>query len=52
MNQEAHEPAYEAPEIVDYGDLAEVTGGQSDGHLLDSAFHPGTDFQHHPSFSN
>ena len=52
MKLEAQEIEYEAPEIVDYGDLVEVTAGQSNGHQLDSAFHTGSDFQHHPSFSN
>ena len=42
---------YESPEIVDYGDLVEVTAGQSNGHSLDSAFHTDTHYEH-PSFSN
>ena len=52
MERKAQEPEYEPPEIDDYGDLVEVTAGQSDGHLLDSAFHAGSDVHHHPSFSN
>ncbi|MCP9485217.1 MAG: lasso RiPP family leader peptide-containing protein [Gaiellaceae bacterium MAG52_C11] len=43
---------YESPEIVDYGDLVELTAGQANGHGLDSAFHTGTPVDHHPSFSN
>jgi len=42
---------YESPEIVDYGNLVELTAGQAGGHELDSAFHTGTPFDHHPSFS-
>lgn len=44
-------PEYERPEIVDYGDLVDLTAGQSPGHQLDSAFHVG-DHSEHPSFSN
>ena len=40
---------YEPPEIVNYGDLLELTAGQSTGHALDSAFHTDT---HYPSFSS
>ena len=40
---------YGPPEIVDYGDLVELTAGQSTGHALDSAFHTDT---HYPSFSS
>ena len=29
---------YEAPRVVDYGDLVELTAGQSDGENLDAAF--------------
>ena len=43
---------YERPEIVDYGDLVDLTAGQANGHELDSAFHVGTPFGHHPSLSN
>lgn len=51
MTPETEEPGYEAPELVDYGDLIEVTAGHSHGHPLDSPLHEGSDFQHHPSFS-
>ena len=53
MKRESQAPEHEAPEIVDYGDLVEVTAGESHGDLPDSAFHPGSDYHHpHPSFSN
>jgi hypothetical protein len=29
---------YEAPRVVDFGDLVEMTAGSSDGDLTDSAF--------------
>lgn len=29
---------YETPEIVDYGDLVEVTAGSTDGDFTDAAF--------------
>jgi hypothetical protein len=29
---------YEAPQVVDFGDLVEMTAGQSDGDLTDSSF--------------
>ena len=29
---------YEAPRVVDFGDLVELTAGQSDGESLDQAF--------------
>lgn len=45
-------PEYEAPEIVDYGDLVDLTAGQANGHDLDSAFHTGTPFDPHPTFSS
>ncbi len=45
-------PEYESPEIVDYGDLVELTEGQSGGHSLDAAFHTGGHDDHHLSFSN
>lgn len=35
-------PDYEAPQIVDYGDLLELTAGASDGCFLDSDFPSGT----------
>ncbi len=43
--------AYEPPDVVDYGDLTELTAGQSNGHVLDSDFHAGADFRH-PTFSH
>ncbi len=51
MELERQNIEYEAPEIVDYGDLVELTAGQANGHPLDSAFHTGSHFEH-PSFSN
>jgi hypothetical protein len=33
---------YEAPQVVDYGDLVELTAGSSDGDSLDVAFPAGT----------
>ena len=49
MELEPELTEYEAPEVVDYGDLVELTAGQSTGHSLDSAFHTDT---HYPSFSS
>ena len=48
---EFQQSAYESPEIVDYGDLVELTAGHACGHSLDSAFQTGT-YADHPSFSN
>jgi hypothetical protein len=31
-------PQYTPPEVVDYGDLAELTAGASDGSLTDADF--------------
>jgi hypothetical protein len=42
---------YEPPEVVDHGDLVELTAGQGSGHPLDFTFHAGAD-PHHPSFSD
>jgi hypothetical protein len=33
---------YEAPEVVDYGDLVELTAGGNTGRCLDSDFKAGT----------
>ena len=33
---------YEAPHVVDFGDLVELTAGSSDGCYLDSSFPAGT----------
>lgn len=33
---------YGAPQIVDYGDLVELTAAASDGAFTDAAFPPGT----------
>ena len=33
---------YEAPEIVDYGDLTALTAGSADGAFLDADFPAGT----------
>jgi hypothetical protein len=33
---------YEAPEIVDYGDLTALTAGSADGQFLDADFPAGT----------
>jgi hypothetical protein len=33
---------YEAPEIVDYGDLTALTAGAADGAYLDASFPAGT----------
>jgi hypothetical protein len=35
---------YQAPEIVDYGDLTELTAGLSTGANLDASFPDGTPF--------
>lgn len=35
--------AYEAPSVVDYGTLQEVTAGASSGTLTDAVFPAGTD---------
>lgn len=42
---------YESPEVVDYGDLVELTAGQSTGDYLDAAFPVGT-FKGDLTFSN
>jgi hypothetical protein len=34
--------AYEAPKIIDYGSLTEITAGMGDGGLTDRAFPAGT----------
>jgi hypothetical protein len=31
-------PEYEAPQVVDYGDLVELTAGSADGCYLDADF--------------
>jgi hypothetical protein len=35
---------YEKPKVVDYGDLVELTAGQSTGTALDASFPAGTPF--------
>jgi hypothetical protein len=35
---------YEKPRVVDYGDLVELTAGQSSGSALDASFPVGTPF--------
>jgi len=42
---------YEAPEVVDYGDLVELTAGQSSGDYTDATFPVGTPFRS-VTFSN
>lgn len=36
---------YEAPDVVDYGDLVELTAGQASGDFTDQAFPVGTPFR-------
>lgn len=50
LDQESPDP-YESPEIVDYGDLVELTAGQASAHHLDSVFHAGATNEH-PDFSS
>ena len=39
MNDQSREPQeYEAPVVIDYGDLNDLTGGSNDGYQLDSDF--------------
>ena len=33
---------YEAPQVTDYGNLAELTAGQTSGNVLDATFPAGT----------
>ncbi len=42
---QVEKPNYEAPQITDYGTLAEFTAGMRTGHHLDAAFnnHDGPD---------
>jgi hypothetical protein len=35
---EMNAPEYESPRVVDYGDLTELTAGDSDGDNTDAAF--------------
>ena len=35
---------YQAPEVVDYGDLTELTAGTHNGFFTDAAFPPHTPF--------
>jgi hypothetical protein len=37
-------PKYEAPEVVDYGDLIELTAASGSGGCLDADFQAGTKF--------
>lgn len=37
---------YEKPMVVDYGDLIELTAGQSTGASTDATFSAGTPFSH------
>ena len=37
-----HTVEYERPDVVDYGDLVELTAGNSDGESLDQTFQVGT----------
>jgi hypothetical protein len=37
--------AYEAPVVVDYGDLRDLTAGSSTGDFTDQAFPAGTPFK-------
>ena len=50
-NEQAKTSEYEAPEVVDYGDLVELTAGQSSGELTDAAFPVNTPFRN-LTFSN
>jgi hypothetical protein len=36
------QPSFEVPKVVDYGDLKEITAGQSAGSRLDATFPVGT----------
>jgi hypothetical protein len=38
----ADEPTFELPKVVDYGDLAQITAGQTSGSRLDATFPNGT----------
>lgn len=37
-NEQGRTSTFEAPAIVDYGDLTELTAGQSTGNFLDQTF--------------
>lgn len=50
MEFEQEAPEYESPEIVDYGNLVELTAGQAAADHLDSVFHAGATHDH-PHFS-
>ena len=43
--QETKAPEYESPQVVDYGDLTELTAGSSTGDFTDAAFPVGTPFR-------
>lgn len=43
---------YEPPEIVDYGDLIELTAHERHGHPLDLPHHPLHPSHPHPHFSS
>ena len=41
-NHAEDKPTFEVPKVVDYGDLAQITAGQSSGSRLDATFPNGT----------
>lgn len=45
MDIETDAPTYEAPTVVDYGSLRELTAGQSQGTNLDASFPINTPFK-------
>ena len=48
-----HEPeAYVPPQVVDYGDLVELTAHDRHGHPLDLPHHPLHPSHPHPHFSS
>jgi hypothetical protein len=42
VNHTDEQPTFEPPKVVDYGDLAEITAGQTAGSRLDATFPVGT----------
>lgn len=46
MSEPEQNVEYEPPEIVDFGDLVELTAGQLHGHYLDAAFVAGPHADH------
>jgi len=50
MEEHRESQDYEAPVVIDYGDLNDLTGGTSDGERLDAAF-PAQTSKHDLTFS-